>query len=485
MDAGPRRGGGSHTQVMSITTAPGVLAPPVLRVLGPGQAPWPGLLVAGDPPTVWVDAADGPTGAAWRAPAGGHLLAPRDVARTAEGVALVVDHCPYRLAEAIARRGDLSPGEAVTIAVSVLRGAADALRLGEADIVGGEGSWWVSAEGRPLLALRGAGDPPHEGAGLWRSEAVRLLGELPAAAGPSPRLEAALVRARAELDGVRSARDIPRLEDVEDDLFESAPAAPLRIDDGPMRARALTARHDPVDESAPAVAAGPLAAGLIALLPEQLVEQVGDAARGAVSWIAERREAVGVQRSSRRALRRRADRRGEDGDGRGGVRRRRAPLLVGAAVGIGVLAAGAFWPGELPSTAAGVGGSSTPVSSGAGPSVDGTASPTTAVEGGATASAELDEGAAGLATALLDAWIACADDPCRAALSEDPARIFPAGIATQPARSRHVSLLEDYGGVSVVRVDAEDDSAPSQIVVIVRDGAEWRLREVYDITPAG
>jgi hypothetical protein len=67
-----------------------------LRHLGADEAPYPGWLHAGTPPTMWVELDQLPEDV-WRCAPDGHLLVPVDVARTPDGLAAVVPHCPTRL----------------------------------------------------------------------------------------------------------------------------------------------------------------------------------------------------------------------------------------------------------------------------------------------------------------------------------------------------------------------------------------------------
>ena len=140
--------------------------PQALRELTAAEAPFAGVLRAGDPPTVWVDAAAFGASPAWAAHGAEHLLAPMDAAGTPEGSRVVLPHCPVRLDEVLTD-GSPPPGVLVTLAVSALRGAR------EADGLGAEaGRWWVTTEGRPVLALTGTL--------AWREDTVRahLAGSL-------------------------------------------------------------------------------------------------------------------------------------------------------------------------------------------------------------------------------------------------------------------------------------------------------------------
>lgn len=83
-------------------------------------------------------------------------------------------------------------------------------------------------------------------------------------------------------------------------------------------------------------------------------------------------------------------------------------------------------------------------------------------------------------TALLDARQSCAGDPqCLDEVQEDPALAVPAGVVDLPSDERRATLVDEFGDVGVVRVDAADGSAAQLVVVAARDG-KWLLRDVYD-----
>ena len=121
------------TRVMPANAPADLLDPPAaLRRLRADEAPYPGTLHAGDPQTVHVDA-DLVPAALWRCALDGHILAPWDLSRTPGGHAAVMIHCPERLSAwsvAAGARAEYRPGEVVTVAVSVLRAAEEARRMG-------------------------------------------------------------------------------------------------------------------------------------------------------------------------------------------------------------------------------------------------------------------------------------------------------------------------------------------------------------------
>ena len=153
------------------------------------------------------------------------------------------------------------------------------------------------------------------------------------------------------------------------------------------------------------------------------------------------------------------------------------PWLIGGAAAVIVLAVGLLWPTgeEAPATADG-GASATPAS-GASP----TPAPTAATVGplpDASAPADLVQ----VTTELLDARRECAGDAgCLTRVMADPATSVPAGAIDLPADQRAIVLLDDFGGVAVLRVDPLGAGEDAQLVVIVRLNDEWLLRDVQDV----
>ncbi|MGL4255928.1 MAG: hypothetical protein ACRCSL_06295, partial [Microbacterium sp.] len=170
--------------------------------------------------------------------------------------------------------------------------------------------------------------------------------------------------------------------------------------------------------------------------------------------------------------------------------RRRAPLLVGAGVAAAVVGVGLMWPSASGEVAtAGDGhptlesldapsptGSESPAAS---PSVN--ADPSAAAVGGADADVAEPEDLEGIAAGLLANMDACGEDgECRAGLAMDGAEA-PDQVDI-PAERRAVVMLDDFGGVAVLRVDDASAELPSQLVVIARQNGEWLLRDVHDAT---
>lgn len=412
--------------------------PPALRELTAAEAPFAGVLRAGDPPTVWVDAAAFGASPAWAAHGAEHLLAPMDAAGTSDGPRVVLPHCPVTLDEVLTD-GSPPPGVLVTLAVSALRGAR------EADGLGAEaGRWWVTTEGRPVLALTGTL--------AWREDTVDLLRRVDAA---DPALQRALDSAAAAIGDPRLLRR--EGEAIEGALFAAADPEPLpteRREDGHLpktRKRAV----------APPRASGSVA-GTVRDLLARLVD-VGVAERVGRAW------AAVVRRT--RATPRAGDR--QAGRPTGG---RRRVLLVAAAVATAVIVGGALWPsgeGERPAAAAG--GSADPTRAAA-PSAS--ASPVRDEDPATEDAARSDEGPAEIVDAargLVDALAACGDDACLEKLWEESGSARPIDAA---GGDYAVEVVDEYGGAAAVRIVTAE---VTQVLVMVRVEKRWLVREVYDL----
>ncbi|KQP71316.1 hypothetical protein ASF40_05890 [Microbacterium sp. Leaf288] len=433
-----------------MTTADGSLGSPyraIRAVRAREDGPWPGTLVrtaAGDA-CVLVDAdVLGPHWRGWDAAPGGHVLAPDDIVRRVDGHDALLPVCSERLEDFVRRRSarmPLSLGEAVTLGVSVLRGCTEVASTPDA-----EGEWWLDDAGRPVLAT---------------DASARRVFEASAAVLEQVSVDPSAQRTwQTALRAVTAERiSVHELEAAEEALFALAEAEPLSTvslsprsaSDGVARAHAETRRaadvpHDPAPRS----------------MWQTLVAGVDDELSDTLS-----RATTAVWRRLRRT-----------GDApRAGTRR--APWLVGGAVAVAVLAGGALWP-----TASGVAtdarpGASPTATPGSAPDVPADADPS------ATPGSDSPPGApADLALVtgeLLDARIACAGDAsCLSTVTVDGAPL-PGGAIGRRAAERTVTLLDDFGDIAVLRVDANDGSAPSQMVVILRRDENWLLRDVSDV----
>lgn len=426
----------------------------IRQLAGDSASPWPGTLLClpSGETAVAVDAdALGTHWHGWAADPGGHVLAPTDILRRSDGHDVLLPVCIERLTDFLDRRGglDLSAGEGVTLAVSLLRGAAELSSAADA-----AGAWWLTEAGRPVFATdtRGAGH---------REATADLLRRI---AREVPVLEEALIDAAAALDEGRRGRALERAEAA---LFAVAePTALATTTFGPRRARhrPVGASDEVTEESPSPRAAWPF--DLSRHLDAEWADVVSRATTGV--W---------------RALR--SPREG-----------RRRPWLLAGGLACAILVGGLVWPSGPPGTA-------TAETSAAAPSVTAVPSATpgasAAIEdSGGGEGTEAAPGAAGaddvpavenqasgdlvsVASALLTARTACAGEPtCLADVVEIPGSGFPPGVADLAQPERTVSLLDEFGGAAVLRIDPVGGGAPQLMVVVQIDG-RWLLRDVYDV----
>lgn len=432
------------------------LAPTVLRHLSADESPMPGLLVRGERLRVRTDAALWNDNPAWRADANGHVLAPLEAGRDGGGCAVFVAHCPARLLPLLEQRTHLDPGEAVTVAVSVLRGAAEATALGIES-----GTWWVTDEGRPVVA---GGGYAH-----WREEARDILARVRELTRGD--MQAALSVAHDALDDPRRlTRDQDAFETA---LFDTADPCALETELVSVRARAVSVAAREATPETPATGTAVLHEFVTRHIDARWADHVSDAWHRVARWVRER-PAVGRPR---------------DAPGR---RPRRRALVLGAAAGALVLLVGLSWPDDAPeqvaaaaqptaTPAAGSPDESPAEAAEAAPSSD-RAQPPGIPTPDARAPSDHDAAKSALTTsvaeALIERFAACEDDGCRGALIEDPASPIPQGPATEPGADPSVRIIDDYGGVAALSVASQ---GRTQIVVIVRVEDEWLVRDIHDV----
>ncbi|MBN9223304.1 MAG: hypothetical protein ABS63_07025 [Microbacterium sp. SCN 70-27] len=455
---------------------------PMLRRLSADETPFAGRLHGGQSPAVHVDVTHVPD-ELWRCDPDGNLLMPRELSRTPTGLEAVFVPCTRRLIEVV--QSTVAPGACVTIGVSLLRAAAEARAHGF-----DTGSWWIDASGRPVLAPTASGD--------WIVEAQAILDRL--AAGARSELREALAattRLIAEPRWSSGAADA-----CEDRLF--AAADPCQIDAAELRGlsedvaplRATTLRRDtPIETWTERFAdegwAHRLREARRALLtaPSLVIDRWRERQAQRPARTDSRSESRTKMRTEARAMPR------TDPEAKARTRspahtptdtpaqapRLRAPLFVAVGAAAVVITVGLLWPGgsdpadarPAAVTDAYSPAPSTPVPNPAGPGGD--AEPSTGMP--AEPAAQNDPTA--IASAALRALRACAGDraACEGVL-EDPARQPPSGVALSDARST-TTLLDEYGGVTVFRVEAPD--SPPQILVLVSADGKWLVRDVYDV----
>ena len=423
------------------------------------DGPWPGTLVRTDDGAsrILVDAAVlGTDWAGWEADPEGHVLAALDVTRRAGGHDAVLPVCLERLDDFVRRRQErmpLSPGEAVTLGVSVLRGCAQLAGVAETG-----GQWWLDDAGRPVLATD-ASDNRALDASVAVLERVT----------PPPVMQRTWDTAVRTLGADRVS--VAELAAAEDALFALSPAEPLvTVSLSPRRASEGMARSSAAGER-PRVVHEPPPRSMWQSLLRGVDEELADTVSRATTAVW---------------------RRVRPGDRPARATSRRAPWLVAGAVAAAVLAGGALWPsadvatgGPAASTPAATAGAGTQVAvPAAGPDADSVedvgASPGTDAEAPAAPAAAPADLAA-IAGGLLDARLACgADAECLRMVVVDGAAIAD-GAIDLPADERTVTMLDDFGDLAVVRVDPDEGGIPSQLVVILRHEEKWLLRDVRDV----
>lgn len=409
----------------------------VRHVAAGPEAPWAATLVrleSGESRFL-VDAVLLPAGwGGWDAGANGHVLAPLDVVRRANGHQVAIFVCTIRVEAFLERRrtsrAPLSAGESVTLAVSMIRGLIE---------IGGEraaevGEWWLTDAGRPVLV-------PGVGGASAREATLAGLDELSA-----DRRDASVWHGfRDAVAADPSGRSLDR---VEERLFAYSAAEPLR-DAASQPAPDHSSVMDPMTLErvrrqgvVPAAPDEP-SRGLVSRLVHHVDADVGDlvAKSLAGAW---------------RKVRARPAPRGR-------------PWLLAGAVAVVVVVAGVFWPTDSPAPAATNAPEAVETASSA-PTSSPTPSPT-------VAAAAPDELTA-ITSALLDARSECSGDrECLAGYVVDPAASFPPGVIDADDPDRSVQLVDEFGGVAVLRVSAE--GRESQLVVIQRQEDRWLLRDVY------
>lgn len=472
-----------------------------IRRLAPGEAPIPGELAAvGDDTVVLVDVGELAGWAGWAHGRSQHVCGVTDVVRRTRGHDAVLSRCVLRLDAALRAAPPLSGGEAVTLAVSVLRGAGEVRRARGGE--GSRGAWWLTAEGRPAFvpALRDAADGEDCGAA-----AARIVEE--AATGVQDRIVRRLLdEACGWLDDPDAAGDAA--EALEERLFEACAPRPLgrlletpgddegeRLAVAPGRAtdrrtrRELRAARGARRRATPGRRGSGSATARLDLREAIDAALAGRVAEGVSDWLAE----------ARRRLRALRDRRG-------------APFVLGAVAAAAVVVGGLLWPSdETPAaaepgaqTAAREGGSRADEDAGApaSPAAATGAAPETGEDddpleppsgpeeeapGGAGGTAPGAEDPVAAAERLLDGLAVCRaaeDDACAAvrAPGSAPLELADGAAASLPADERRIVLLDDFGDLAVLRVESPEGSAAPQSLVIERASSDerWIVRDVHD-----
>lgn len=432
-----------------MNTLPVVDLPGPLRRVSPPEAPYPGEIVASRSGTSYRVAASIVPRELWSAIPGGHLLAPDDVDRVADSTVVILPLVGARLCGG-STAFDLIPGQAVTLAVSVLRGAVDAARSEWR-----EGEWWSTSDGRPVLVPTGTR--------AWDLSSRIVLGRIPDAAIPRA-LRDRLVEALA--DRVTLPFAAPALED---DLF--ALATPEPFVPGPAEpVRPMLSRPSGEDSEGEAEGEAEASTSVVRTAASGLVD--GDVMRRVTS------AATGVRAEIRRAVGGLMRRWGRPATGAARLAGKRRVMWVALGAVAATLVVGFSLPHDADADARSVSherraDKPTPLARPEDPTLD---HPITPAAGDETPPLEpafqvIDE--------LADCWQA--NEPtCRASLLERADAALPDGIATADA-PREVRVLDDLGGVEVVRVDDPSGQRPAQVVVVVAHDEKRLVRDVYDV----
>ena len=336
-------------------------------------------------------------------------------------MSLSASHAPVEpFAAYVRRRGAsatvMTPGEVVTAAVGLLRGCRRAAGQG------GGASWWLTADGRPVVVEED--DAP----------------DVVAATADSFRRLAALIRDPTTRDLVDRAGETvatrpPREWDaVERRLFAHAEPAPLVL--GPLVPVAV--------EEPEATPADEPARGLTGLVDDELLGMV-------------RRHLAGL-----------------------GERWRTSPPFLTTAIGASVIAAVAV----VASVLVPVSREPAPVASSS-PSLSQTSPLTATIAPLPSATSPwpvddrvpLSDDVIAIARGVFSAISLCADDPtCRSRFDEGSA--FQREPLLPDAEHADIALLEDFGGVVVVRIT---HGSTTQYVTLVRQNDRWLVRAVETV----
>lgn|GEM_PF-1051791 len=515
-----------------------------IRTLSDGEGPYTGELVTRrHGVAVRVRAEDLQGWPGWAFAGAEHVAAPLDVALRPDGQDVLLPWCASTVLAHLAQsagEGPLPHGEAVTLAVSVLRGlleldggsgGADDTDAGQppdgargrgavdrrAADVPACGAWWLTDDARPLFAIApvsapGGGIPTAESAEVLRAlegrvedrALRRVLNRLIDALEEPRRLRAESARWERELLEIAAPRPL-RLSagDAPDPaagaVLQGLPAL-RRADGRPPRRRDLRRGAAPVRRRG---------RGVRADRSVVVRRRAGIGARGLLARAADRAgrgmgDGVARLAAMRGRPRGRADPRTAGRDERPAARRRWAgPATVAAAAAAVIAVAGALWPGE-PGTADAADHTTSATSSPMpGPTTPGPTTPVASAQaatagGSGTPRAEGDRatdgptlrasapprrpGASGQKDprAAAEELIAAASS-CRTLAESACAEVWDGGSpAARILRegSGAPVLIEDYGDVAAIRNGSGDGA---QMVVIIRRDAEWRIREVYDI----
>ncbi|WP_292776057.1 hypothetical protein [Microbacterium sp. UBA6741] len=413
---------------------------------------------------------------------------------------MLLPWCTERVSSFLGRRsvggGGITPGETTTLVVSLLRGLDE---LGEGIDGMRTGAWWLTDGGRPVFVL---GDGTDARAGT-----VEILEQLAERSS-----DKVLRRATGAIEeALRKVIAQPRLprrltEAWEQSMLDVAAPQPLKREIHAAErardvARAVVPHVSGLHEGGRRLRAD-RTPSRGSRRGSRAREAIGDAMRSSIGEVLARVDRMRGTQASRTG--RQSVRRGRSAET--GKLRRRSLLVAGAAAAL-VLAGGLLLPeGEASGKGADLSGgsgqaraSSSPddASPAASPSVIGAPEES---EDSAPEGSEPEESAAGIdpvaaASSLLRAIADCraaGDISCADAVSGDAARVMKALDGLPPSAAE---LVDEYGDVAVVRLASagreggaegeeggeEDESSDQTIVVLIRTGEKWLVRDVYDV----
>ncbi|MEV8268289.1 hypothetical protein [Microbacterium sp. NPDC076911] len=413
------------------------------------DAPFEGMLttVASGDTCVLVDAQSLPARwDGWSADPGGHLVAPLAIVRRSDGHDVALPALTERVEDFVARRRNigagLSKGERVTLAVSVTRGLSEVTGSGAVF-----GQWWLTPSGRPVLATGSSTDEA-------RAKSLSLIHDITEDDASGPVWTEALAALSGAVDNVR---EYERAEELFFTIAEPSPLATSALRSTRTARDLASHTANTFDEILMPRSRG-LTDRLARHVDADLADTFSRATTAVWRWLTRSR-----QMSSKRA-----------------------PWLVAAAVTTVVLAGGLLWPSEdgdpataeLPSES-----TATTTSNGSDPNdspSDIPALDSAGAETAETTDARSDADITMAVDTLLTRRASCeGDEACESAFAVNSGLLQPAGVIDQTSDQRTQTLIDEYGGVAVVRVAPRADGEP-QIVVVELRNDEWLLRDVYD-----
>lgn len=461
-----------------------------IRVLADGEGPFPGELVSrGATVAVRTPVARLAGWAGWAHAGTEHVAAPLDLALGADGQDALLPWCVRTVDAHLVRGGEgpsVSRGEAVTLAVSMLRGVVELAPERRGAGEPGEearGRWWLTDDGRPVFVIPPAAASTEETVSVAAQYQLRELeGRVEDRA-----LRRLLVRLADALHDPRRLR--AEAARWEQELLEIAAPRPLHLSGGVDEGPSLEVPRREQTSRAPAPRRRDLRSG--DAMPRRRSDGTSHGVRRGAGPLREsiaglcetaaRRAATFLSRFARSAQpRSRVPRPTAH------PRRRWAgPTVVAVAAAVVIVLGGALWPVGGRSSADAADHAPRPRPSSASAAPRGAESPAASPKAQPTPapsdaprppapSAQQDPRAA--AEELLSAARRCRATPVAGcdALWEGEA----AGAKEIRDQDGQPALIEDYGDLAALRSGAGEGA---QLVVIIRRDAEWRIRDVYDI----